>query len=323
MEIPAAAPSITTKNNLPAANPTLGVPVMRITTNENKLVEKALLAEITNPPSSLKHYLVSAVSGEPLILPGTGGINYTHRVGDNCIDIVGDHVEPGVSVSNFNDNIGPNTGKFGLTVFSCIGNEATVVTGEAKGKKGIVTGKHGGIEHVLIDFTPDVRDKLVIGDKMQIRAVGTGLAFTNFEGVKLMNLSPRLLKAMSPQVVGKYIEVGVTHLIPAAVMASGIGKDSAHTGDYDIQLFDQAIVKKHRLNSLRFGDIVAIMDADTTFGRTYLTGAVTIAIVVHGVCHTAGHGPGATSLMTSAKGLIKPIIRKDANIASLLKLIKR
>jgi hypothetical protein len=296
---------------------------MKLATNESKLVEKALLAEITNPPAGIKHYIVSAVTGEALTLPGMGGINYTHRVGDNCIDIVGDHVEPGVSVSNFNDSIGRDAGKFGLTVFSCIGNEATVVTGEAKGKKGVVTGKHGGIEHVILDFQPDVRDKLVIGDKVQIRAVGTGLAFTNFEGIKLLNLSPRLLKAMSPQVVGKKVEVGVTHFIPAGVMASGIGKDSAHTGDYDIQLFDPVIVKKYGLNSLRFGDIVALMDADTTFGRTYLTGAVTIAVVVHGVCHTAGHGPGATTLMTSAKGLIKPVIRKDANLADILKLVKR
>jgi hypothetical protein len=296
---------------------------MKLATNESKLVEKALLAEITNPPASIKHYIVSAVTGEALTLPGMGGINYTHRVGDNCIDIVGDHVEPGVSVSNFNDSIGRDAGKFGLTVFSCIGNEATVVTGEAKGRKGVVTGKHGGIEHIILDFQPDVRDKLVIGDKVQIRSVGTGLAFTNFEGIKLLNLSPRLLKAMSPQVVGKKVEVGVTHFIPAGVMASGIGKDSAHTGDYDIQLFDPVIVKKYGLNSLRFGDIVALMDADTTFGRTYLTGAVTIAVVVHGVCHTAGHGPGATTLMTSAKGLIKPVIRKDANLADILKLIKR
>ncbi len=295
---------------------------MKLATNEKKLVEKALLAEITNPPSGQKHYIVSAITGEPLILPGMGGINYTHRVGDNCIDIVGDHVEPGVSVSNFNDSIGRDAGKFGLTVFSCIGNEATVATGEAKGKKGVVTGKHGGIEHVILDFQPEVRDKLVVGDKVQIRAIGAGLAFTSFEGVKLMNLSPRLLKAMSPQVTGKSIEVGVTHIVPAAVMASGIGKDSAHTGDYDIQLFDPVIVKKYGLDTLRFGDIVAIINADTTFGRTYLTGAVTIAVVVHGVCHTAGHGPGATSLMTSAKGLIKPVIRKDANLAHLLKLVK-
>ena len=296
---------------------------MKLATNEKKLVEVALLAEVTNPPAGMKHYIVSAVTGEPLTLPGMGGINYSHRIGDNCIDIVGDHVEPGVSVSNFNESFGKSAGTFGLTVFSCIGNEATLVTGEAKGKKGVVTGKHGGIEHVILDFQPEVRDKLVIGDKVQIRAVGTGLAFTNFEGVKLLNLSPRLLKAMSPQAVGKHIEVGVTHLIPAAVMASGIGKDSAHTGDYDIQLFDPVVVKKYGLDTLRFGDIVAVMDADTTFGRTYLTGAVTIAVVVHGVCHTAGHGPGATSLMTSAKGLIKPVIRKDANLAHLLKLLKR
>ena len=293
---------------------------MQLKTNEKKLVEVSVLGEITHPPAGAKHYRITAVTGEPQVLPGMGGICYSHRVRDNCIDIVGDHIEPGVSLSNFNADWGKDVARFGLTVYACVGNEARVVSGDAKGEKGVVTGKHGGIEHVFVDFPPNVLKKLVIGDKMQIRAVGTGLAFANFEGVKLMNLSPKLLKAMKPRVKDGKIEVGVTHFIPAAVMGSGLGKESAHTGDYDIQLFDAGINKEHGLDRLRFGDIVALMDADCTFGRTYLTGAVTIAVIVHGRCASAGHGPGACSLMTSAKGLIRPVKDRDANLAGLLKL---
>ena len=46
------------------------------------------------------------------------------------------------------------------------------------------------------------------------------------------------------------------------------------------------------LDELRLGDLVAIIDADNSFGRVYRSGAVTIAVVSHGMSHIAGHGPG-------------------------------
>jgi len=41
--------------------------------------------------------------------------------------------------------------------------------------EGTVSGKHGGINHVLVDFPPVVLRKLRIGDRVQIHAVGQGL----------------------------------------------------------------------------------------------------------------------------------------------------
>ena len=38
------------------------------------------------------------------------------------------------------------------TIFYHNRNEVTVVSGKAKGK-GVVTGKHGGVEHLMIDLT--------------------------------------------------------------------------------------------------------------------------------------------------------------------------
>ncbi|MHA1722398.1 MAG: DUF4438 family protein, partial [Candidatus Baldrarchaeia archaeon] len=67
-------------------------------------------------------------------------------------------------------------------------------------------------------------------------------------------------------------------------------------------------------------DLVAIMNADHSYGRIYKTGAVSIGIVVHTVSVIAGHGPGVTTLMTSPNGKIKPVINPDANIAKILKL---
>ena len=38
-------------------------------------------------------------------------------------------------------------------------------------------------------------------------------------------------------------------------------------------------------------------NADNRFGRSYLTGAVSIAVIVHSDCLIAGHGPGAATIM--------------------------
>ena len=114
--------------------------------------------------------------------------------------------------------------------------------------------------------------------------------------------------------------VPVTHRIPSCIMGSGLGSNTAHRGDYDIQLFDESIVREYGLEDLRLGDLVAIIDADNSFGPIYKRGAVTIGIVVHSDCVTAGHGPGVTRLMTSSTGRIKPKIDPKANIAYILKL---
>ena len=39
-----------------------------------------------------------------------------------------------------------------LNVLACVGNEARVISGAAKGAKGTVCGTHGGVEHVIVDF---------------------------------------------------------------------------------------------------------------------------------------------------------------------------
>ncbi len=284
-------------------------------TNENKLVVQAVMGEISHP--SKGPYLVS-FDGKVKTLPGTGSITYNKRVGDLCVGLMADHVEPGVSIKNMSADTGCNTG---LNILACCGNEATVITGKAKGAKGVVTGKHGGVEHIIVDFPLKTMDKLVIGDKMQIKACGTGLELTDFPAIKIMNISPELLKAISLKVIGKKLRVGVAHIIPAKIMGSGLGASDTHTGDYDIQLFDKKTVEEYNLQDLRFGDFVAIIDADSSYGRIYKTGAVTIGIIVHSDCYVSGHGPGVTTLFTSSeKGSIETFIDKKANIASVLRL---
>ncbi len=288
-------------------------------TNVEKLVKISVIGEIASPTIRYP-YNVSA-TGTPLVMPGVGGITYNVRVGDPACGWEADHVEPGVSVENKeNDSRQGQAANTAFNVLSCFGNQATVVSGDAKGAKGIVTGKHGGIEHVLVDFPLDILEKLVLGDKILVKTYGIGLKLVDFPEIKVFNMDPCLLEAWNIATKGDKLEVPVTHIIPAAIMGSGLGANQVNSGDYDIQLFDETIVAQYGLEKLRLGDLVGIIDADHSFGRIFRQGAISVGVVVHTNCVTAGHGPGVTTLMTSSTGKIIPQVGQSANIASLLEL---
>ncbi len=290
-----------------------------LNTNAEKLIKISVMGEIASP--TIRSVYTVTATGQPLVLPGVGGITYNLRVGDPACGWEADHVEPGVSVENKeNDARSGQAANTAFNVLSCIGNEATVVNGDGKGAKGVITGKHGGIEHVLVDFPSGILDKLVLGDRVLVKAFGTGLKLLDFPEIKIFNMDPALLAAWNPQPKEDKLLVPVTHVVPAAVMGSGLGANQVNSGDYDIQLFDKAVVDQYELESLRLGDLVAIVDADHSFGRIYRQGAVSVGVVIHSNCVTAGHGPGVTTLMTSPQGRIVPLISRDANVASLLKL---
>jgi len=288
-------------------------------TNVEKLIKISVMGEIASP--TIRNVYNVSATGKPLVLPGVGGITYNLRVGDPACGWEADHVEPGVSVENKeNDARSGQAANTAFNVLSCIGNQAIVSTGDAKGARGTVTGKHGGIEHVLVDFPSEVLEKLVLGDRILIKAYGIGLKLLDFPDLRVLNMDPRLLDAWNTKPNGAKLEVPVTHIVPAAIMGSGLGANQVNSGDYDIQLFDSGVVEQYGLGSVRLGDLVAIIDADHSFGRIYRQGAVSVGVVVHTNCVTAGHGPGVTTLMTSPDGKIIPQIDKNANIASLLKL---
>ncbi len=288
-------------------------------TNVSKLIKISVMGEIASP-TMRSIYNVSA-TGKPVVYPGMGGITYNLRVGDLACGWEADHVEPGVSSENKENDARSGQGaNIAYNVLSCVGNTAKLISGDAKGVQGTVTGKHGGIEHVLIDFPTEILENLVPGDRLLVKAFGVGLKLVDFPEIKVLNMDPALLEAWNPQPNGDKIEVPVTHIVPAAIMGSGLGANQVNSGDYDIQLFDESVVEKYGLDSLRLGDLVAIIDADHSFGRIYRQGAISVGIVIHTNCVTAGHGPGVTTLLTSAKGKIIPQINSKANIATLLKL---
>jgi len=290
--------------------------------NRDKLVMQSVIGQISNPTFAKSPYVISA-EGVPAVLPSVGGITYNIRIGDSAIGWAADHVEPGVSLTNMEKAFGSWSPNAGFNTLACVGNEVKVTSGEAKGSKGFVVGKHGGIEHVMVDFDPKVLEKMVVGDKMQIKSFGTGLRLKDYSPeICAMNIDPDLLLKIQIKEKKDMIEVPVTHLVPAAIMGSGLGSNHAYSGDYDIQLFDDKITREYNLETLRFGDLVAIVNADNTFGRIYKTGAITIGVVVHSDCVIAGHGPGVMTILTSTNGKIKPIINKKSNLAYYLGIKK-
>ncbi len=291
-------------------------------TNEKQLVQLAMQCK-PGPPRIRPGWKVDH-EGKPFILPGIGGITLNIVVGDSAFGLAGDHIEPGVSCSANSEKPFefPNNS---LQLLSCIGNEAILVSGDAKGEKGTVTGHHGGSEHVMIDFPKKVLKKLTYDDKIMIRTCGQGLKLIDYPDIKLYNLDPALLKKIKiketrdKQIKG-LIKVPVTTIVPAQCMGSGLGSAHVAAGDYDIMTSDPETVKKYKLDKLKFGDFVALLDHDNSYGRSFLKGAISIGIIVHSDCLLAGHGPGVSTLMTSSKPLIEPILNANANIANLLKI---
>ncbi len=286
-------------------------------TNKQYLVEKAVSGKISSPRIPLKNPWLIDPGGIPHVMPGTGGITYNVSVGDSALDFVGDHIEPGVSVT-LKSSEAERSVLGGLSILTCIGNEAMVMSGPVAGKKGIVTGKHGGVEHVIIDFARTILDKLAIGDTIQIRSQGQGLELKDYPDVHVMNIDPGLLGKLGITSRNKQMIVPVTHVIPASIMGSGLGSRHSYSGDYDIQLGEKETIRKFGLQNLRIGDVVAINDADCRYGRTIRSGATSIGVIVHGACITSGHGPGVTVLMTTVKKLIVPKLEEGANISIYL-----
>jgi len=281
----------------------------KLPTNEDELLTIAVQGRVN--PAGSRGYSTSW-EGEPIQNLGMGSINYTVSCGDLAYGWANaDHVEPDVSFTNENGSA--------LGILGCIGNEATLISGPARGEKGVYVGKHGSS---IIWFPDEVKNRMTVNDRVQVKANGVGLKIDGFEDVRVNKISPGLLQKLGIKITGNQLEVPVVMTVPGHLMGSGLGMGFfvIENVDYDIQTTCPETVEEYDFEILRLGDVVAIQDHYDYYGRGRYEGAITIGIIIHGWSDHAGHGPGVNPILSALPGKIKVKTDPEANIANYLGL---
>ena len=116
----------------------------RLRFNADELVMQAMMGQIAHAVGRGSPYRIGQ-DGVPRVLPGTGGITLNCRIGDPCVGLAADHVEPGVALhNNGHEIIGPPNGpNMALLTSACVGNRARVATGPATGAIGMAVADIG------------------------------------------------------------------------------------------------------------------------------------------------------------------------------------
>ncbi|MCU0512240.1 MAG: DUF4438 domain-containing protein [Anaerolineae bacterium] len=291
---------------------------MSIRTNADKLVCVSVMGQIASPGfpglPALPYQLSS--TGQPFLLPTWGGIVYNVSVGDSAYGWLADCIHPGVSIALKDD-----TGNRGLNILACVGNTAIVMSGDARGERGVVTGKSGRFsEHVIIHFSKAAREKMAIGDKIVVKAMGVGMDLLDHPGIKLKSCSPELLHSLEvTSAPNGALNVPVVAVVPPHLLGAGAGLTS-EGGSLHIQSNDRAALREYGLDTLRLGDVVALHDYDSSWNHGYLRGSMGIGVVGQGDSPRSGYGPGVTLIMTDAAGGINPVVSAGVNVQALFAL---
>jgi hypothetical protein len=196
------------------------------------------------------------------------------------------------------------------------------VDSEAKGARGVVTGKGGTAAtdgHVFADFPEADLEGLNIGDKVRVTAEGVGLEIEAFDG-RVFNMSPGFFESLDPEIDGGVLSMPAVKEVPSHAMGMGVGGAPAESGSWCIQTSPPHLVERLGLGGLRIGDLVACRDILMSYGKGYYRGAMTIGVVTTGGSDIAGHGPGVMAIAASKNGKIEPMIDPGANIARYLRL---
>jgi hypothetical protein len=286
-----------------------------VATNQDRLITMSVMGVVISPSypgiPAIPHQIDR--DGRPRLLPHLGGIVYNVRLGDSVYGWAGDNIEPGVAIKATDP--GANAA---LNVFACVGNDAVIMSGNAKGARGTVTGKSGRFaEHVIIHFEPAVLDELAFGDKIVVRACGVGMSIDGFPGVRLKSMSPQVFESLRIEENSGKLTVPVSAIVPPELMGAGAGLTS-ESGAICIQSMDQGALQRNGLDTLRLGDIVALADVDSSWGHGYKKGSVGIGVVSSTDSVKAGYGPGVTLLMTAPGGEIDPMVVEGVNLEPLL-----
>lgn len=186
-------------------------------TNKNQLLSTAVEAVVQ--PAGSRGYSVT-YDGTPKLGLGTASINYTVSIGDPTYGWAStDHVEPDVTVQGRDKD---RASDCAIAMLACIGNEARILSGEAKGGKGFYIGRHAGSDD-LCWFPDDIKEKMTLNDRIQVRARGVGLKIQGFEDVRVNKLSPEALENLGIEIKGDQLIVPVAMEVPGYIMGSGLG----------------------------------------------------------------------------------------------------
>lgn len=288
-----------------------------LATNDADVVAVSVAGTVAHPgfPGLPAEPYRLAADGTPFLLPTYGGIVYNVSVGDRAFGWAADCIHPGVSIHHADDNRNR-----GLNVFACVGNRARVMSGEAAGTTGVVTGKSGRFsEQVIVHIPTGARTRMAVGDQVLVRAEGVGLSLTDHPDVSLKGISPGLLSALPAREEEGHVAFGVTARVPAHLVGAGLGLTS-EGGSLHMQSTDRALLAELGLDRLRLGDLVALEDTDSRYNHGYLRGARAIGVVASTDGPRAGYGPGIAVLMTAPAGQLGSFESEGANLVELLEL---
>lgn len=285
--------------------------------NAEKLVRTSVIGEICTPYTWGYSLDVIDFQGKQHLANGIGGIIYNVKIGDSVFGWDGvDHLEPGASLRSDKKEI-----QRALNILSCIGNRAIIVSAaldndelKLKGKKGIVTGNHAGIDDIHVYFEEDILKHLLIGDKIAVYSYGIGIKLLDYPDIAVQKIDPDLFLSLGIDEKDGGLEIPVTHIVPPELMGSGIGNSHTNIGDYDIQTTSHNGEIREDMKDMKFGDIVALMDQNCKQGFGYNKGSISIGVVIHGDSRISGHGPGVTPFLSGTKDNIKLKVDKKSNI---------
>ena len=290
---------------------------MPILTNAVDIVNVSIMGQVANPSFSALPAEPSRLDadGKAFLWPTFGGIVYNITVGDSAFGWAGDCIHPSVSI------VHPDANKNrGLNIFACVGNEALITSGAAKGARGVVTGKSGRFsDQVIIHFDMKTRHKIAVDDQILIKSEGVGLTALDCPNVAFKSLSPNLFDALPKKMEDGVLNMGVCGIVPPHFVGAGAGLTS-EGGSLHIQSTDRRELAKHGLDALRLGDLVAIQDTDSRYNHGYLRGAVSIGIIGQTDGPRAGYGPGMTIVMSAPAGQLGSFGAPGTNIADILGL---
>src|SRR5579862_3813426 len=255
-------------------------------TRDVRAVPVRLLGPVDHPELGAAPYRVSA-DGRPYVPAGDGGIVLGLRLGESTSGRDADHAAPGACL------VHPDpAARHALTIYSCIGNQATVRTGQAAGARGVVIGKRGELGRVVVSFDQHDLARMRPSDQVAVRTCGQGWRPPGFPSeVTLLNTDPAALRQLPVNVSGDGASVtaGVRAVVPSKLAGNGIGRPAVGW-DLDLQLgADEDVL---------LGDLVAVADLDARFNLGYRRGWLTVGVIVHGASPLPGHGPGVTPILT-------------------------